>query len=203
MTPGPVKQFDRKEVLEKALYVFWEHGYEATGMTQLVEALGIGRQSLYNTFGDKRSLFLETIKHYHDTCAGEMFQLLERESSPLQNIRDIFKYWETECSSNDYHGCYFGNTCAEFGDKDAEIAEFLQRSFQKGEEAFFTILEKAKEAGELGEELNSRDVARLIINTGQGLSVVSKVKKDKEFATSVLRSIQTLIEAHVVENIVK
>jgi TetR/AcrR family transcriptional repressor of nem operon len=200
MNPGPEKQFDRSLVLGKALNVFWSNGYEKTGMTLLVEELGIGRQSLYNTFGDKRKLFIEALTFFRDSQMGQMIELLEKEGSPLENIREICKYWETDCSANDFQGCMLGNTCAEFGDKDPEIAQFLQDSFLMGEEAFFKVLERAKQAGELRADLNSLDLARLILNTGQGLSVVSKVKKDKEFAISVLRSIETLIESFVVKN---
>ena len=67
MTRGPDKQFDREAVLERAMEAFWAGGCEATGVSDLLKTMGIGRQSLYDTFGDKRSLFLETLRHYFRT----------------------------------------------------------------------------------------------------------------------------------------
>ena len=59
-----VKQFDRGDVLERAMAVFWRNGYQATSIQDLVDATGINRGSLYTTFGDKRGLFLAVLEHY-------------------------------------------------------------------------------------------------------------------------------------------
>ncbi|OKH17284.1 TetR/AcrR family transcriptional regulator [[Limnothrix rosea] IAM M-220] len=59
--------FKREVVLDKAMALFWEKGYPATGLTELLECMGIKRQSLYNTFGNKHGLFLEAIAHYSST----------------------------------------------------------------------------------------------------------------------------------------
>src|SRR6202008_4821595 len=73
-----VKQFDRNEVLDRAMTTFWTRGYEATSIDDLVEATGIGRGSLYGTFGDKRQLFLAALDRYWDTVGMEMFAELSR-----------------------------------------------------------------------------------------------------------------------------
>ena len=64
-TIGRPKEFDREEALQKAMELFWARGYEGTGMRELLQHMGIGRQSLYDTFGDKRSLFIEALKCYN------------------------------------------------------------------------------------------------------------------------------------------
>ena len=61
-----VKQFDRDDLLDHAMTVFWRNGYQATSIQDLVEATGVNRGSLYATFGDKRGLFLAVIEHYSD-----------------------------------------------------------------------------------------------------------------------------------------
>ncbi len=60
------KEFDQDEALQKAMEAFWARGYEATSMQDLVEHMGINRQSLYDTFGDKHSLFLKALDRYHE-----------------------------------------------------------------------------------------------------------------------------------------
>ncbi len=64
MTRGPQKQFDTEVALTKAMEVFWEHGYEATSLSALLKNMGIGKKSLYDTFGNKRSLFLKALEYY-------------------------------------------------------------------------------------------------------------------------------------------
>ena len=68
-----VKQFDRNEALGRAMAAFWSRGCEATSIDDLVQATGIGRGSLYGTFGDKRQLFLAALDHYWKTVGMEMF----------------------------------------------------------------------------------------------------------------------------------
>jgi len=60
------KEFDREKVLERAMHVFWARGYEATSLPELLDAMQIGRQSMYDTFGDKRALFIAALDRYID-----------------------------------------------------------------------------------------------------------------------------------------
>ena len=87
MTRGKPLSFDRDQALERAMEFFWNHGYEASGMTDLLEHMGIGRQSLYDTFGDKHSLFVEAIKHYNQRMTHELVSQLNGDGSPLERIR--------------------------------------------------------------------------------------------------------------------
>src|SRR5260370_15325638 len=64
-----VKQFERSEVLDRAMAVFWRRGYDATSIRDLVEATGINRGSIYGTFGDKKGLFLAVLAHYAEEVA--------------------------------------------------------------------------------------------------------------------------------------
>ena len=59
--------FEREIALSNAMDLFWEKGYHGTGLTELLKRMGIKRQSLYNTFGSKRRLFLEAIAYYGQT----------------------------------------------------------------------------------------------------------------------------------------
>ena len=64
MRPGPAKQFDPVLALERARDLFWSSGYASTGIAELEAALGVGRKSLYDTFGNKRALYLRALGHY-------------------------------------------------------------------------------------------------------------------------------------------
>ena len=68
------REFDRGEALKRALAVFWEKGYEATSTDDLVRAMGIGRQSMYDTFGDKHRLYLEALRLYEANSGAEFFE---------------------------------------------------------------------------------------------------------------------------------
>ena len=84
------KEFHRGEVLHKAMEVFWTRGYEAASIQDLVKHMGINRQSMYDTFGDKHSLFLEALDHYREIQSRKVFEVLERPGSMKKNLRQLF-----------------------------------------------------------------------------------------------------------------
>src|ERR1700742_3249196 len=69
------KEFDPQRALDKAMHLFWRQGYENTSLDDLLRAMGIARQSLYDTFGDKRALYLQAMARYRDQTNGAMQQM--------------------------------------------------------------------------------------------------------------------------------
>ncbi len=107
MARGRKKQYDKKEVLNKAMEVFWRKGYEGAHLQELVEHTGLNRFSLYSEFDGKEGLFCESLEHYL-SLAREMYQgNLARKKSALQNIYDYFNVIQF---GSDYHGCMMVNT---------------------------------------------------------------------------------------------
>ena len=147
MSPGPKKRFDRDVVLEKAMQLFWERGYEATGMTQLLERVGIGRQSLYDTFGDKRSLYLATLDHYFRTRGGPILAQLRGPGSPMANIKRVFAMWGKMAEDTHFSGCMIGNSAAEMAYTDPEIADRIAGYVRVLEDAFHEQFRRALVTG--------------------------------------------------------
>ena len=88
MTRGPDKQFDPEIALEKAMRLFWAKGYAATGLNELLATMGIGRKSLYDTFGNKRALYIEALRRYSQTVVSEIHRgLNDPDRSALENVR--------------------------------------------------------------------------------------------------------------------
>src|SRR5215212_5927342 len=85
------KEFEREEALRRAMEVFWSRGYEATSVGDLVEHMGINRQSLYDTFGDKHSLYLQALDRYREVEGRKMFELLEQPGSVKRALRRLFQ----------------------------------------------------------------------------------------------------------------
>jgi TetR/AcrR family transcriptional repressor of nem operon len=193
MSPGPEKKFDRDEVLERAMQLFWEQGYEATGVTQILERVGIGRQSLYNTFGDKRSLFLEALGHYFRTRVGPLLAQLRAPGSAVENIREVFRIAEKQLRQEEFHGCMIGNATAELPLNDPEVKERVRSYLKLMEDAFADTLNRGQEQGEIVRELDARDLARVFVHTLQGLILLNKVLRDPKVVESVLRSSMGLI----------
>ncbi|HYX30172.1 MAG TPA: TetR/AcrR family transcriptional regulator, partial [Pyrinomonadaceae bacterium] len=105
------KEFDRDIVLHKAMEVFWARGYEGASIQDLVKHMGINRQSIYDTFGDKHSLFLEALDRYREIQSRKVFEILDRPGSVKRNLKLLFQeVIDKSLSDKDRRGCFVGNS---------------------------------------------------------------------------------------------
>ena len=172
---GRPREFDREEALEQAMNLFWSQGYEATGVADLCDRMGLGRKSLYNTYGDKESLFKEALDHYESAMLGPMLDLLQAPGSGLESVRKVLDMWEQRNVESRTQGCLMANSIAEFGMRAPQFSEQLAAMLGRVEKAFRTALERASAAGELPEGRDPQALARLFTTIGQGLSTVGKL----------------------------
>jgi TetR/AcrR family transcriptional repressor of nem operon len=193
MTRGPERQFDRQEVLGKAMAYFWSHGYEPTGLTDLTREMGIGRQSLYNTFGDKRNLFLEALELYFQQGVEPMLAILRSPAPALDNVKSVFAFWQQMAENPECSGCMIGNTLAEFGQNDMEVQNLVKRYVGRLEKAIYQTLVRARNEGTLRSRLSERDLARTLITTSQGGALLSKAGGGPSHAKSVLGALWHLL----------
>ncbi len=193
MSPGPAKQFDREKVLGRALDCFWSNGYEATGMAELLDEMGIGRQSLYDTFGDKRSLFIEALKTYSHIQSQNVIGRLQGPGTAMENLESLLKHMREFGLGNSAKGCFLVNASAEFGIQDEEVTEVIQACKTRIEDALVRTLDQARKEGDLAPGVPSRRLARLIMSVTQGLVLHIKVKKDPAYIDSVLGALMSLL----------
>jgi TetR/AcrR family transcriptional regulator, transcriptional repressor for nem operon len=191
--PRP-KEFNPDDALEQAMQVFWHKGYEATSMEDLLSAMNLSRGSLYDTFGDKRGLFLKVMDRYYTTFVGPMFSLLDQPGPALPSVRRFLYGLIDGCLSDPQRrGCLIANTVMELSPHEKDIARTLLQALKTAEDAFFKVLVRAKQQGELTHEKNPRALARFFTTMMQGAIVMIKagapadaVKQTTETALSIL-----------------
>ena len=191
--PRP-KEFNPDDAIEKAMQVFWHKGFEATSMEDLLTAMDLNRGSLYDTFGDKRQLFLKVLDRYCTTFVGSKFSLLDQPGPALQTLRRFISGMiEGSLADPQRRGCLIANTVMELSPHEQDIAEKVCQAMKMGEDAFFKILSRAKEQGELAKDKDARALARFLVTMMQGTIVMIKagaaadtVKQTAETALSIL-----------------
>lgn len=167
-----------EEVLTAATRVFIENGYEATSIQHLVDAMGISRASLYDTFGDKETLFLQVLDRYDDWNYKELDNLLSAFPSKLDGIRAWF-YRVVEQGSNRRHpGCLMVNSTIERALRDEDCAARSARNFRRSEEAYYNALVEAQSHGEISADRDLRALARFLAGTIRGIRVSAKATCD-------------------------
>ncbi len=194
MSRGPQKQFDKEIALTKAMEVFWAHGYEAASLSELLKNMGIGKKSLYDTFGNKQSLFLKALEHYAQTMIKEMSDRLLSKGSPLKNLKQLLLEWQELHSQPGSCGCMLGTNIADFTTDDAEIAKLLRSYLQQVEDLFCIALTKAKLEGEIASRVEPRNLARLLLCTTQGIALVGRVMEDDLIIEGTVSAALTLLE---------
>lgn len=191
--PRP-KEFNPDDAVEKAMQVFWHKGYESTSMEDLLGAMDLNRGSLYDTFGDKRQLFLQVVDRYCSTVVGSKFALLDQPGPALPTLRQFIRgMLEGALADPQRRGCLIANTVMELGPHEKEIADTLRQTLKMLEDAFFRILDRAKQRGELNSQKDSRALARFLTTMMQGTIVMIKsgaaaetVRQTTDTALSIL-----------------
>ncbi|MBC7773740.1 MAG: TetR/AcrR family transcriptional regulator [Pyrinomonadaceae bacterium] len=190
---GRPREFDRSKALDDAMRAFWSKGYERTGLPDLQTAMGIGRQSLYNAFGDKRTLFLEALDHYGATQFRWLHALLASPGSGIDNVRAMMNAWVDAVSAADFTGCLICNSAVEFG-RDAEVTAITDRHNGAIEESIYQALERAVGDSELGRKTDTRALAQFIANLGQGLAQQGRAGLSREKASAIISVALPLLE---------
>ena len=182
------KEFDRDEALHKAMEVFWSRGYEAASVGELVKQMGINRQSLYDTFGDKHSLYLAALDHYREVEGRKMFELLERPGPVKRALRQLFEgVVESSLGAGERRGCFLGTATSELAGRCRATAEKACGSMAAAEEALYRALLRGKKGGEIGGGRDLRAVARFLYSSLQGLQLMSKATRDRKTLEDVVR----------------
>jgi len=186
-----VKQFDRNEALDRAMAAFWSRGYEATSIDDLVEATGIGRGSLYGTFGDKRQLFLATLDRYWNTVGMEMFAELS-DPDARHAIERMFDALIRRASNPKFpRGCLFTNTSLECPTRGDEIARKIAENMGQQETAIYQVLRKAQADGTLSQTQDARALARFFLGVAWGINAVNKTVADLGVLKDMVRVAMT------------
>jgi TetR/AcrR family transcriptional regulator, transcriptional repressor for nem operon len=169
------KEFDPEEALRAALELFWERGYEATSLADLVEHMGVARASIYATFGDKHSLYLKALDRYGELTDPELLAGLSRPGQVLPAVRALVQRYAREAASETgRRGCFVVNTAVELAPHDRLAARRVQANWDLLETALTSALIRAQAQGELSQDKDPRALARLLLVLLQGLRVMGK-----------------------------
>ncbi|MGN7410337.1 TetR/AcrR family transcriptional regulator [Sporosarcina sp. SAFN-010] len=173
------KEFNENEVLQKAMELFWKQGYEKTSMQDLVEYMGIHRRSIYDTFGDKHSLFLKTLQRYDNQIEAKITTHVNTQESPCKAIRQLFMLAILRDELEPV-GCLAVNSAVELSLHDFEVRELVSNSFSKTEQLLYALVQKGQKTGEVSSQFEAKKLSDLLHNSLVGLRVLAKTTNDKK-----------------------
>lgn len=185
------RQFDEDQAVDAAVRMFWQRGYEDTSTSDLCEATGLGRGSIYNTFNSKQELFDKALDRYTADRAAELAELSGREGAVREKVRALFDSVLQDEFLGD--GCLVTNTLIELAPKDPAIAAKLRTDYDRRVLVVRNMLEAAQRGGEIAPEASAEELAHLVLGTVTSIRVMARGGHDRStleaLATATLRAL--------------
>jgi TetR/AcrR family transcriptional repressor of nem operon len=189
------KEFDEKEVLQKAVSVFWDKGFNGTSLQDLVEGLGISRSSLYDTFGDKHQLYLKALESYKDTYNSHLCTLTLESKSARAAIAQLLAFVTNNLLNDERRrGCFMVNAGVELANHDTEVNNLVCQTEKQLQQAFFKVIEHGQANGEISKDKDALALARFLNNTVKGLQVSAKSATERLSFDDIIRVAVTILD---------
>lgn len=168
---GRPRAFDMDTALEKALEVFWRKGYDGTSLSDLTEAMGINKPSLYAAFGNKEQLFLKAIEMYESRPCSFFLPALEKPTAYQVAEHMLYGAAMNMADSNHPQGCVVIQGALSCSEAAATVKEALMNRRVEGEQKIRERFERAKQEGDLPASADAETLARFLGTVLQGMAI--------------------------------
>jgi len=194
---GRPREFDETEVLAAAIDCFWERGYEATSTRELADRMGLTGASLYNAFGDKRSLYRRALNHYVETTFADRVQRLEGKLPPRQAISTFFsEIIQRSLDDQQRKGCMLINSALEIAPHDLEFRETVTGVLGHIEAFFRRCVEAGQQDGTITRSQSADDLGKMLLGVHVGLRVVARTRPERALLEGMVRPALRLLDPH-------
>src|SRR5712671_2817879 len=173
------KEFDQEKALRKAIRLFSQQGFAATSTDDLMRAMEVGRQSMYDTFGDKRALFLKALEVYVSENVRAINVELQAPGSPLAAIRSALVHFSERKDLSSTDGCMGINAICEFGMRDEDVTRIIRSAARIQRHTLTDTLRRAQMEGELDARTDIESLADFFESTLAGIRIAAKAGKTR------------------------
>ena len=190
------REFDERQALVSAMLVFWEKGYEGTSIQDLEDAMGLGRTSIYNAFGNKRQLFNRILECYKESVMSALFMEMDSAPDIREGVRRLLHgALDIHFDTDNPGGCLVVLSVLESGQHDAESSDSVAQTLQDLKTGLQQRLKKAKRAGELSADLDASATATTIASTMTGMMVLGKAHFSRAALNKTVKQMLQLLDS--------
>jgi TetR/AcrR family transcriptional regulator, transcriptional repressor for nem operon len=168
------KEFDRDKALGAAIAIFSQHGYEGSSTDALLTAMKISRQSMYDTFGDKRSLYLEALKRYNTDSVSRIIDDMKGNGSALDALEAALIAFASRPTAEASLGCMGVSAVCEFGRTDNDVATLTDSASATLGRAITRLIEDGLASGEISAEIDPDAAVQFLGATLSGMKVSAR-----------------------------
>lgn len=186
---GRPQQFDHDTVVDAAMHVFWRKGYEATSIQDLVDATGLNRGSLYNTFDSKDGLFSTVCERYEQVNLATPLIEVAKEAPPRMAIEEFLNTLAKRIAKDPEHrGCLLVNTATELAPHNENAREWVNNAVSDLEDALTTLIKRGQKSKTFKNKEKPRALARLLLASIQGMLVIGKSNPSPRVLNDIART---------------
>jgi len=191
------REFDESAALDVAIQCFWSRGYEATSVRDLADAMGISGPSLYNAFGDKRTLYRRALDHYVERGFCDRVRRFESQLAPLDAIAAFYdEIIELSLADPQRKGCLIVNSALELAPHDPEFQAVLADVLRDMEGFFLRCVRAGQALRTINSGVPAVDLARMLLSVLMGLRVLARSRPEPELLRGLVRPVMTLLEGN-------
>ena len=191
------KKFEERDVVKAAGERFWTTGYCGTSLDDLLDATGLGRGSLYNSFGDKHGLYLHAFDAYCRDVVGATAAALEGpDAGAATRLRALLNGLPGAYDSGTApapRACFLAKATAEMAARDGEVAARARRAFADLERILVDAVTAAQRTGDIAATLDPRASARHILATMRGIEALAEAGVDQAMLRDAVTSLLTVL----------
>lgn len=175
---GRLKAFNRNDVLDSAIQLFWKKGYADTSLSDLEKATGVNKSGLYSEFKDKDDIFLESLRRYHDS--SPLYDLLKVGPLGWKNIEEYFK---AKLNSKGQKGCFMAFTIREYSIIPNKVKQLLENNSAQIHELFLANIKATKTKDPEG-------MTKFLLTFATGLSLKANASKPEDLVLEMMNFIE-------------
>jgi TetR/AcrR family transcriptional regulator, transcriptional repressor for nem operon len=189
-----LREFDTDEVMEAVINAFWARGYEATSLADLMTVTGLQKGSIYKAFGDKHSLFLKALQAYLDRLYSLSRQILEHPDpeQAMQSWLGLLSGDGTETTAN--QGCFAVNSLIELAPHDPEVANLLERQFNRVGQLLERTIARGQATGVFRQDLSAQQLRQLLLVIANGTLAAARASFLKPTLPDVTASLMAVLK---------
>jgi len=198
---GRPRAFDVDAALDRALEVFWKHGFQGASLLELTESMGLSKPSLYAAFGDKESLYLKALERYIALLISRHAGILDNEKDGRHAIEEFLRSMASMLADPSLPGgCFIINGTADCGGASmpATVELALRKALQGSEMMLLKRLQRAQQEGQLPPDASADDLAALFMSLIAGLAMLAKSGASKSKLDTVIDAAMTVWPVQVV-----
>jgi TetR/AcrR family transcriptional repressor of nem operon len=186
---GRPQEFNEENIIDKALYIFWQKGFQAASTRDLIEATGISNGSFFNSFGDKKKLYFRCLQKYDAVYIMALENLLKKPIPFKEKIKQVLHQATRKSPGKEsYQGCFLFNTSIDQGIDDADILNLAKDMNERIENAFVSAVEMAKENNDINPHIKSIPFAQYLFNIVTGLRALLLNSPPKSAINNIINS---------------